>query len=150
MLLLDQQVKRALLPTVTPINANYVGSGSGWRVDPFRWCGLLHEGIDFVADIGTQVVAAAGVVIAAERHPQYGNLVEIDHGNDFTTRYAHLSKISVRDGQVVKRGRIGAFGNTGRLDRPHLHFEVRFRASPRILRVSCSLGEQFAQLPRRK
>jgi len=152
MLLLDQQVKRALLPTVTPINANYVGSGFGWRVDPFVGAGSLHEGIDFVADIGTQVVAAAGgVVIAAERHPQYGNLVEIDHGNDFTTRYAHLSKISVRDGQVVKRGQnLGLSGNTGRSTGPHLHFEVRFKGVAQNPARFLQQGEQFAQLPRRK
>ena len=151
-LLLDQQVKRALLPTVTPISANYIGSGFGWRVDPFVGAGSLHEGIDFVADIGTQVVAAAGgVVISAEKHPQYGNLIEIDHGNDFTTRYAHLSKIDVREGQVVKRGqKLGLSGNTGRSTGPHLHFEVRFKGVAQNPARFLQQGEQFAQLPHRK
>jgi len=128
-LLLDEQVKRALLPTIVPIQGNYVGSGFGWRVDPIVGSAAMHEGIDFSADIGTPVVAAAGgVVVSAEVHPQYGNLVEIDHGNDFTTRYAHLSKMNVRAGQVVKRGQyIALSGNSGRSTGPHLHFEVRYK-----------------------
>lgn len=67
-------------------------------------------------------------MLAADYHPQYGNQIEIDHGNDFTSRYAHLSKVSVTVGQIVKRGQtIGASGNTGRSTGPHLHFEVRFK-----------------------
>ena len=74
------------------------------------------------------IASAGGVVIGAEFHPQYGNLIEIDHGNDFSSRYAHLSKIGVKPGQIVKRGQvIGASGNTGRSTGPHLHFEVRFK-----------------------
>lgn len=151
-LLLDEKVKRALLPTVTPIDANYVGSGFGWRADPFVGAGSMHEGIDFVADIGTRVVAAAGgVVVTAARHPQYGNLIEIDHGNDFTTRYAHLSKMSVREGQVIKRGQnIALSGNTGRSTGPHLHFEVRYKGVAQNPARFLQQGEQFAQLPRRK
>ena len=72
--------------------------------------------------------AAAGVVLTAERHPQYGNLVEIDHGKDLITRYAHASKILVHAGQLVKRGqKIAEVGSTGRSTGPHLHFEVRIR-----------------------
>ena len=152
-LLLDQQVRRALLPTIPPIQGNYTGSGFGWRVDPFVGSGAMHEGIDFVADIGTPVVAAAGgVVVAAERHPQYGNLVEIDHGNDFSTRYAHLSKISVRDGQVVKRGQsIALSGNTGRSTGPHLHFEVRFKGVAQNPSRFLQQGGALAQsTPRRR
>jgi murein DD-endopeptidase MepM/ murein hydrolase activator NlpD len=78
---------------------------------------------------GTGIAAAAaGVVVSAERHPQYGNLVEIDHGNDLTTRYAHASKMLVKPGQLVKRGqKIAEVGSTGRSTGPHLHFEVRIR-----------------------
>jgi len=89
----------------------------------------MHEGVDFVANPGTGIrAAAAGVVISAERHPQYGNMVEIDHGNDLTTRYAHASKLLVKPGQLVKRGqKIAEVGTTGRSTGPHLHFEVRIR-----------------------
>lgn len=150
--LLDQQVRRSLLPTVTPILGNYIGSGFGWRVDPIVGTGAMHEGIDFAADTGTPVVAAAGgVVVIAEKHPQYGNLIEIDHGNDFTTRYAHLSKISVKEGQVIRRGReIGLSGNTGRSTGPHLHFEVRFKGVAQNPARFLQQGERFAQLPQRR
>jgi murein DD-endopeptidase MepM/ murein hydrolase activator NlpD len=149
--LLDERLRRSLLPTVTPILGNYMGSGFGWRVDPFVGVGAMHEGIDFVADIGTPVVAAAGgVVIWADKHPQYGNLVEIDHGNDFTTRYAHLSKILIKDGQVVKRGQnIALSGNTGRSTGPHLHFEVRLNGVAQNPLRFLKQGENFAQLPQR-
>jgi lysostaphin len=89
----------------------------------------MHEGVDFLADLGSPIVAAAGgVVIFAGFHPQYGNVVDIDHGNDLVTRYAHASKLYVREGDVVKRGRhISDVGTTGRSTGPHLHFEVRFK-----------------------
>lgn len=127
--LMERRIKAVLLPTSMPITADHVGSGFGRRVDPIAGIGAMHEGIDFVADLGTQVFASAGgVVQTAEYHPQYGNLIEIDHGNDFSSRYAHLSKINVKPGQVVKRGQlIAASGNTGRSTGPHLHFEVRFK-----------------------
>ena len=91
----------------------------------------MHEGIDFIADSGTPIVAAAaGIVVAAERHPQYGNLVEIDHGNDLVTRYAHASRVLVKEGALVKRGqKIAEVGSTGRSTGPHLHFEVRFKGA---------------------
>ncbi len=127
--LMDERIRKSLLPTVVPIRGNGIGSGFGWRVDPIVGAGAMHEGIDFQADIGTPVNAAAGgVVVSAEYHPQYGNLIEIDHGNDFSTRYAHLSKIVVKAGQVVKRDQnIGLSGNSGRSTGPHLHFEVRYQ-----------------------
>ena len=127
--LMERRIKATLLPTIVPIEAERVGSVFGRRIDPFAGVGAMHEGIDFVADIGTRVMASAGgVVVTAEYHPQYGNLIEIDHGNDFSSRYAHMSRLGVKVGQVVKRGQtIGASGNTGRSTGPHLHFEVRFK-----------------------
>lgn len=127
--LMERRIKTTLLPTIVPIANARIGSTFGRRVDPILGVGAMHEGIDFVADTGTPVIASAGgVVITAERHPQYGNLIEIDHGNEFSSRYAHLSKIDVKRGQIVKRGQgIGASGNTGRSTGPHLHFEVRFK-----------------------
>lgn len=148
--LLDDKVRRSLLPTITPIQGNYVGSGFGWRVDPIVGAGAMHEGIDFAADIGTPVIAAAGgVVVVAETHPQYGNLVEIDHGNDFSTRYAHLSKITVKDGQFIKRGKnIGLSGNTGRSTGPHLHFEVRYKGVAQNPSRFLDQGSKLAQATR--
>ena len=104
--LLEDRIRKSLLPTSLPIEAQWNASAYGWRVDPFTGERALHEGVDFVAPIGTNIAAAAsGVVVSAERHPQYGNLVEIDHGNDLTTRYAHASKILVKPGQL-RPGRI--------------------------------------------
>jgi murein DD-endopeptidase MepM/ murein hydrolase activator NlpD len=127
--LMEKRIKAHLLPTVLPIEASHVGSIFGHRLDPIAGVHAMHEGIDFVAEPGTRVISAGGgVVVAAEYHPQYGNLIEIDHGNDFSSRYAHLSKVIVKPGQVIKRGQeIGASGNTGRSTGPHLHFEVRYK-----------------------
>ena len=127
--LMEQRIKTVLLPTITPIKANRIGSTFGRRVDPIAGISAMHEGIDFVADQGTPVVASAGgVVLSAEFHPQYGNMIVVDHGNDFSSVYAHLSRIGIKVGQIIKRGQlIGASGNTGRSTGPHLHFEVRFR-----------------------
>ncbi|HEX6296121.1 MAG TPA: M23 family metallopeptidase [Burkholderiales bacterium] len=127
--LFEQAVKKRLLPTMMPVAAPYNASGFGRRVDPFTGQWAMHEGIDFLADLGSPVVAAAGgVVVFAGKHPQYGYMVDIDHGNDLVTRYAHCSKLLVREGDVVHRGRkIAESGSTGRSTGPHLHFEVRFR-----------------------
>jgi murein DD-endopeptidase MepM/ murein hydrolase activator NlpD len=126
--LFERTVKLKALPTMLPVAAP-VGSGFGMRIDPFTGQRAMHEGVDFLVDPGTPVAAAAGgVVVFAGRHPQYGNVVDIDHGNDLMTRYAHLSKVLVKEGAVVQRGRvIGRSGDTGRSTGPHLHFEVRFR-----------------------
>ena len=130
--LFEQAVKKKLMPTMMPVSAPYNASGFGRRVDPFTGQWAMHEGIDFLADMGSPVVAAAGgVVVFAGLHPQYGYMVDIDHGNDLVTRYAHCSKLVVREGDLVQRGRkIGEVGSTGRSTGPHLHFEVRFRGAP--------------------
>jgi murein DD-endopeptidase MepM/ murein hydrolase activator NlpD len=124
----DLAVRRKVMPTMLPVHAAR-GSGFGKRIDPFTGQLAMHEGIDFEVDNGTPVLAAAGgVVHYAGHHPQYGNLVEIDHGNELSTRYAHLSKILVRTGEIVMRGHeIGLSGSTGRATGPHLHFEVRYK-----------------------
>jgi murein DD-endopeptidase MepM/ murein hydrolase activator NlpD len=127
--LFEQAVKKKAMPTIMPVRAQYNASGFGMRIDPFTGQQAMHEGIDFIVDVGTPVVAAAGGVVQfAGFHPQYGNMIDIDHGNDLVTRYAHLSKVLVKDGDLVQRGRhIGDSGNTGRTTGPHLHFEVRYR-----------------------
>jgi murein DD-endopeptidase MepM/ murein hydrolase activator NlpD len=127
--LLDARIKKKLIPTVSPVDAGFNASSFGWRIDPFTGQNAMHEGIDFMVGVGTPIYAAAGgVVTVAEFHPEYGNMVEIDHGNDFTTRYAHASKLLVKTGEVVKRGqKIAESGGTGRATGPHLHFEVRYK-----------------------
>ncbi len=144
--LMERRIKTTLLPTIVPIEFDHIGSGFGRRVDPIAGVSAMHEGIDFVADVGTPVVASAGgVVTTAERHPQYGNLIEIDHGNEFSSRYAHLSKINVKLGQIVKRGQfIGSSGNTGRTTGPHLHFEVRFKGIAQNPSRFLEMGTQLA------
>jgi murein DD-endopeptidase MepM/ murein hydrolase activator NlpD len=124
--LMRDKIKFKLLPTIQPVNVSYNASGFGWRIDPFNGRGAFHEGIDFPAPTGTPILAAAGgVVIAAEYHPQFGNMLEIDHGNDIVTRYAHGSRLLMKVGDIVKRGQqIAHVGSTGRSTGPHLHFEV--------------------------
>ena len=129
--LFEQAVKKKLMPTMMPVAAPFNASGFGRRVDPFTGQWAMREGIDFLADFGSPIVAAAGgVVVFAGLHPQYGYMIDIDHGNDLVTRYAHSSKLLVREGDVVHRGRkIAEVGSTGRSTGPHLHFEVRFRGA---------------------
>lgn len=124
-----QQVRRALLPGSQPVSDGFIGSGFGWRSDPFTGEMTRHEGIDFAAMTGTPIHAAAGgVVVLAIHHPVWGNVLEIDHGNGLMTRYAHASRLSVAAGDLVKRGqKIAEVGSTGRSTGPHLHFEVHVR-----------------------
>lgn len=124
--LMSHKIKSKLLPTIQPVNVGYNASGFGWRFDPFSGRQTFHEGVDFAAATGTPIVAAAGgVVIAAEYHHQFGNMLEIDHGNDIVTRYAHCSRLGVKVGDIVRRGQyIADIGSTGRSTGSHLHFEV--------------------------
>lgn len=125
--LTEERARGQLLPTALPVPAAAFTSNFGWRIDPFTGSNAFHEGVDFMAEPGTPIFAAAGgVVITSEEHPQYGNMVEIDHGNGLITRYGHASRRSVKVGDVVLRGaKIGEVGSTGRSTGPHLHFEVR-------------------------
>ena len=127
--LMSDKLKTKLLPTTQPVNVSYNASTFGWRLDPFTGRQAFHEGIDFAATVGTPIIAAAGgVVIAAEYHHDFGNMVEVDHGNDIVTRYAHASRLLVKVGDIVRRGQhIADVGSTGRSTGPHLHFEVRVR-----------------------
>jgi len=92
----------------------------------------FHEGIDFPAEAGTPILAAAsGKVVYAEVHPEYGRMVEIDHGNGLVSRYAHASQLAVKEGDLVVAGqRVATVGSTGRSTGPHLHFEVRLNGVP--------------------
>lgn len=124
--LFDQKIQRTMVPTQEPVIAGRVGSPFGFRIDPITGRSALHTGLDFPADTGTPIYAAAGgVVVVQEQHPAYGNMVEIDHGNNLITRYGHSSRVFVTKGDIVKRGqKIAEVGSTGRSTGPHLHFEV--------------------------
>jgi murein DD-endopeptidase MepM/ murein hydrolase activator NlpD len=123
--LFESKLKALMVPNSRPIDAP-VGSGFGFRTDPFTGRAALHSGLDFSADPGTPILAAAGgMVVSTDNHPQYGNLLEIDHGNGLTTRYAHTQRILVKVGDLIKRGQpVALVGTTGRSTGPHLHFEV--------------------------
>lgn len=124
--LLEFTLKSIKIPTILPVSGFGVGSGYGIRSDPFTGNTAFHQGIDFAAPIGTPIFAvASGVVVTVETHGGYGNMVEIDHGNNLITRYAHTSRFLVKVGDIVKRGQtIAQVGSTGRSTGPHLHFEV--------------------------
>ena len=130
--LMQDRLKKKLVPSVPPVNTGWFSSSFGWRIDPFTGKNAFHEGVDFMSETGIPVISAAGgVVVYAGKHPEYGNMIEIDHGNGLSTRYAHLSKGLVKVGDVVLRGvKIGEVGNTGRSTGPHLHFEVRYKGAP--------------------
>lgn len=148
--LMGDKIKSRLLPTNPPINVAYNSSSFGWRLDPFTGHNAFHEGLDFPASVGTSIVAAAaGVVIAAEYHYQFGNMLEIDHGNDIITRYAHASQLLVKVGDIVKRGQhVADVGTTGRSTGPHLHFEVRIRGVAQDPRKFLALGGSPGNMPR--
>ncbi len=123
--LFEKRLEALMVPSSAPVDGP-IGSGFGFRTDPFTHRPALHTGLDFPADPGTPIFAAAGgVVLSAGPHPQYGQLVELDHGNGLVTRYAHTSRMLVKQGDLVKRGqKIAEVGSTGRSTGPHLHFEV--------------------------
>ena len=114
------------IPSRRPVGEARLGSAFGNRIDPFRKTLAFHSGVDFALKSGSDVVAAAGGRVRfAGYRGAYGKLVEIDHGNRLVSRYAHLSRLDVQQGEVVTPAqRIGAVGSTGRSTGPHLHFEV--------------------------
>lgn len=122
-------------PAIQPVPEKYLrtmASGYGTRRDPIYGTMKFHTGMDFSAPVGTPVYATAdGTVKTSSWQSAYGNMVEIDHGFGYATRYAHLSKLIARPGQTVHRGdMIGLVGNTGKSTGPHLHYEVRLRGVP--------------------
>lgn len=125
-LLFNQKLERDATPSRTPIANSYITSGFGRRADPFGRGGQYHKGIDFHARIGDPVDAVAdGVVSFAGVRSGYGNVVEIDHGNGYVTRYAHNSRLLVRVGDLVRAGQqVARAGSTGRSTGAHVHFEV--------------------------
>ncbi|MDE6648642.1 MAG: M23 family metallopeptidase [Muribaculaceae bacterium] len=130
----EQKEKIARIPSVLPINIKdyTMSSGYGYRRDPIYGTAKFHEGLDFAAATGTPVFATADAVVeVAERKDSYGNCIDLNHGYNYMTRYAHLSQILVKQGQHVKRGEmIGKVGSTGKSTGSHLHYEVRFKGEP--------------------
>lgn len=124
--ILSRQLGQEIHPEGRPVNSGYISSGFGERVDPFTGAGEFHEGIDFAAPEGTRIRAvAAGIVTWAGPRGGYGNMVQIDHGNGYATRYGHAYKVLVHVGETVNRGDVLALvGDTGRSTGPHVHFEV--------------------------
>lgn len=132
-LLRQDRLAKKVLPTAIPVDKEWYSSGFGYRIDPFTGKRVFHEGVDFAAATGTSIKAAAGgIVVYSDRHPNYGNMIEIDHGDDLVSRYAHASKRLVEIGEVVISGqKIAEVGSTGRSTGPHLHFEIRHKGIPK-------------------
>jgi hypothetical protein len=120
-------------PSVRPLRGGYLSSRFGRRMDPFTGRIGRHLGVDYRARIGTPVISTAdGIITMAKKKGSFGLVIEVNHGNGFKTRYAHLSRMLVKRGQRVKRGeKIGLVGNTGRSTGSHLHYEVIFRKTNR-------------------
>ncbi len=126
----EERIKH--IPAIQPVsnkNLKRTASGYGYRIDPVYKTTKFHEGMDFAANTGTPVYATGnGRVIEAKWKQGYGNTVVIDHGYGYVTRYAHLHKSLVRQGQEVVRGEeIAQVGNTGKSTGPHLHYEVLYK-----------------------
>ena len=126
MLLFNRELDRNAMPSRSPVASSYITSGFGRRADPFGGGAAWHKGIDFSAKTGDTVMAVAdGVVSYSGVRSGYGNVVEIDHGNGFVTRYAHNSANVVQVGDLVRVGqKIARAGSTGRSTGAHVHFEV--------------------------
>lgn len=124
--LLNRRLQHEVRPEGRPVLSGYVSSSYGQRTDPFTGQRAFHQGVDFAARAGTDIVAvAAGIVIWSGRRDGYGKLIEVNHGSGYVTRYAHNSENLVAVGDTVRRGQvIGRVGSTGRATGPNLHFEV--------------------------
>ena len=127
----DKEKMLVSMPIGAPLNLNSVRLSSyfGGRSDPFHGELRQHQGIDLSGKVGLPIVAAGdGVVTESKFSTSYGNVVYVDHGFGYSTRYAHLNSLNVALGQKVKRGdKVGELGNTGRSKGPHLHHEVRYK-----------------------
>ncbi|MEK6805905.1 MAG: M23 family metallopeptidase [Pseudomonadota bacterium] len=125
-LLLASRLQKQVRPSGWPIEPGWVSSGYGMRIDPFTGLRAYHAGVDFAAPVGSDVLSvASGIVTDVGERFGYGVLVEINHGNGYTTRYGHNSSAAVKVGDQVRKGQaIARIGSTGRSTGPHVHFEV--------------------------
>jgi murein DD-endopeptidase MepM/ murein hydrolase activator NlpD len=124
--IMSSQLKKESRPTGRPIGRGWISSYYGKRTDPFTGKLEMHKGIDFASKQGSEIVAvSSGVVTWASKKYGYGNLVEINHGHGYSTRYGHNDQILVEVGDAVEKGQaISLMGSTGRSTGPHVHFEV--------------------------
>ena len=131
-LLLSRKLRDEVRPDGRPVTSGYVSSQFGSRTDPFTGRRAFHKGVDFAGREGAEVVAvASGVVIWSGERQGYGQLVEVNHGNGYVTRYAHNVDNLVAVGDTVRRGQVIArMGDTGRATGPNLHFEVLLNDKP--------------------
>jgi len=131
-LLMASRMQQEVMPSGWPVLTGFVSSLFGYRTDPFSGRGAFHEGIDFAGAHGSSVIAVgAGVVSFAGERNGYGNLVEVNHGNGYVTRYGHNSASLVKAGDTIRKGqRVALMGSSGRSTGPHVHFEVLLNGSP--------------------
>jgi murein DD-endopeptidase MepM/ murein hydrolase activator NlpD len=131
-MIMNRNLYDEVLPAGRPIKKGWMSSYFGMRTDPFTGRQERHKGVDFAGKEGSNVIAvAAGVVTWADKRYGYGNLVEINHGNGYVTRYGHNNEILVKEGQAIKKNdTIALMGSTGRSTGPHVHFEVLRNGKP--------------------
>ena len=131
-ILINKDVLKDVLPSGLPVEGGWISSGFGSRIHPVSGKRKAHLGVDFPGKKGTEILSVApGVVIKSERVSGYGNLVEIRHAEGYTTRYAHNSKLLVKEGDLVEKGQaVALMGATGVVTGTHLHFEVRKNGTP--------------------
>ncbi len=124
--LMDKQLQAAVYPTGWPTDGGWVSSGFGVRSDPFTGRTAFHEGVDIASRFGSAIKAMGGGVVSfAGQKEGYGLTIEINHGNGYTTRYAHCKSVLVRVGDRINKGQdVALVGSSGRSTGPHLHFEV--------------------------
>jgi murein DD-endopeptidase MepM/ murein hydrolase activator NlpD len=124
--LMDKQLQAAVYPTGWPTDGGWVSSGFGLRSDPFTGRTAFHEGVDIASRFGSAIKAMGGGVVSfAGQKEGYGLTIEINHGNGYTTRYAHCKSVLVRVGDRINKGQdVALVGSSGRSTGPHLHFEV--------------------------
>jgi murein DD-endopeptidase MepM/ murein hydrolase activator NlpD len=129
LLLMDRNLESERTPAGWPVSSGWISSGFGERNDPFTGKKARHEGVDFAGTKGTEVLGvASGVVTWSGERQGYGNLLEIDHGNGYITRYAHNDELLVDVGDGITAGQtIAKMGKTGRASSPHVHFEVLYK-----------------------
>ena len=129
LLLMDRNLESERTPAGWPVSSGWISSGFGERNDPFTGKKARHEGVDFAGIKGTDVLGvASGVVTWSGKRQGYGNLLEIDHGNGYVTRYAHNDELLVEVGDGITAGQtIAKMGKTGRASSPHVHFEVHYK-----------------------